>query len=151
MSKKNILYSISILALALFSYGCKYELGPIFSFVSEEVRISRGWKFDKVLHNKVLATNGSADSIAYVSSFIGFDKGGRFSFLLSDIHKGHAGIFLYDGNWSFEDEKKNLVLNYDDTAKLDQKFRIMQLTDKLLTFRLNEGGNVTEYYLSPSK
>ena len=147
--KKQILQITALAFVVVFSAGCKYELGPFISFLTEEDRISRSWKFDKVLHNKVLVTTGSYDSIAYVSSFIGFDKGGRFSFLASDLHAATKGLTLYDGNWSFQDDKKNIQLTYDNTARGQAKFQIFQLTQSNVSLRLDESGNITEYYLIP--
>jgi hypothetical protein len=150
MSKIQVLSRISLLAIVLFASACKYELGPFISFLTEEARISRSWKFEKVLHNKVQVTTGSYDSVAYVTSFLGFDKNGRFSLLEADLHFGRRGSTLYDGGWEFEDDKKNLILNYDNASKGTKKYRILQLTEKNLSFKSDENGNVTEYFLIPN-
>lgn len=149
--KQYQLLLVGVFAFVFLFAGCKYELGPIISFVSEETRIGRGWKFSKVYHNKVLVTNGSADSVVYTTSLLGFDTKGRFSFLVSDLRVGHKGNTLYNGNWAFDNDKKDLVLKYDNDGRPTKTYRIFKLTEADLNLRLDEAGDVTEYYLVQTK
>lgn len=149
--KKNISYLLSLSLIAIIASGCLYEEGPIFSFNSPEYRIAYSWSFDKVELNglNVLAGN-NLDSINYGSSFVGFDKSGRFAFLTSDLRQQNKGVFVYTGDWYLIEGKTKLVMEYDNDVRPTKTYKITKLLESDFRFtNIDNNGNVSKYYLKP--
>jgi hypothetical protein len=151
--KKNILYLFLLVTLCgFFTSGCLYEQGPFISIYSPEYRIAYRWQFDRVTFNNLDVTlANNRDSINYGLSYLSFDKSGRFAFLINDLNPTHKGNFVYTGDWSFEDEKRNLKMVYDNDVYPTHTFKILKLTETDFRFRYNEGKDETLFYLLPKK
>ncbi len=151
ISPKQITIFAALSFITILTVGCKYEQGPLFSFLKEEDRLARGWKFSKVTLNKVSITNGSYDSLAYTGSYIGFSKEPtRFTYSISDLHYKHKGTFVYSGEWSLENDKKILTLKYDDTSIVKESYTILQFTENNLNLSKTDlNGDNIEYNLVP--
>jgi hypothetical protein len=145
----NLRYIVAITCFfGLLWAGCKYENGPLVSIYSAEFRLVRAWKFKSVYYNNVDISLGLRDSFDYTSSSLGFSKGGTFAFLTNDLHQGsRKGTQIYSGKWSFKNEEKELVLAFDDSRLGNITYRITQLTEKVLWYKLND----TEYRLALPK
>ena len=149
-NKKQILQILALALVVVLAASCKYEQGPLFSFLKEEERLSRGWKFSKVTLNKVSITNGSYDSLAYTGSYVGFAKEGRFTYSSVDLRARHKGTFIYNGAWSLENDKKILSLKYDDTTRVVENYTILQFTENNLNLSKTDlNGDIIEYNLVP--
>jgi len=141
-------YLIAVLSFALIFGSCsKYEDGPFISFRSKQERLINTWAYTLVLRNGANVTFGAVDgSINYAASEIGFNDEMRFS----DIFYLDSLYTQRDGDWVFNDKKKEVHLTYDDNGET-RTFRITRLKEKDLHFEEDFDNNLYEYELLPNR
>ncbi len=126
---------------SLLTTGCKkYDDGPLLSLRSKTERISNTWRVE-------MATNGGSD----VTS--DFDQ-----YELQMLHDGDATLaalynlgnlsfeFQTNGTWSFENNKEDLRLDFENDAA-DRTYEILRLKEDELW--LKEKGDDLELHLVP--
>ena len=158
--KKTFLVLILLLAIAIGFNACRqtYEYGPIISFRTKMSRITGKWKLVSMegvprLHpekdqNKELTKEKISDGV-YKAKFTNFQDD-YCSF--SPPTRGEA-LFTADGTWKFysgaffggcsigeyldENEGLDISINESSNIKVEERWKILRLTNKELKIRNN--------------
>ena len=127
----------------------KYEDGPFITLRSKKARVVNSWNYDLVLRNGLDVTGGSPGfSVDYSKSSIGFDDNGRFS-VIEHYADTLVAPVQYDGSWSFQDDKSQIALNYDNGTI--RTWTIARLCEVSFWVEEDISGNIIQYQLKPSR
>ena len=113
---------VCLLILASMIAGCKkYEDGPSISFASKKSRIEGKWEIEKVF------INGTEDT-SHLNSKpeIKFTKDGSFTY--SSVNPYTSAVNVYDGNWEFKDQKKQLLLSLNNGYNGETTYQLWTIT-----------------------
>lgn len=132
-SSKKILLVATIITILNIQSCKRYDDGPAFSLRSVTNRLTSGdWE--------VVDIEGQTSMEREIS--FEFDKDGDFTARVEyDGFYGGSYTEVYRGEWSFEDKKKTLDLEFDDFTNLE--FEIKKLSNDELWFE-DEENNLWE-------
>lgn len=130
---------IKLLSLVLFLFvaatGCKYEEGPLISFIPKTERITNTWKVSSA------TIDGVADDLASYKTLTFYKEGGfKAIFEIASIE------FAYNGTWAFNDDKSGIdIVSTEELLGLtsyDRSYTILHLKeDELHVTWTEDSGN----------
>lgn len=138
---KTTIFKTAILftVLTFIASSCKkYEEGPIVSVRSKEERVANTWVIEKAYDN------GNDVTYDYDQYDLMMDKDQNAK-LTSNYKSGNVTFsFSTEGVWSFENNKNDLRLDFDDDDA-DRVYEILRLKEEELW--LKEKGGEQELHL----
>ncbi len=144
MKQSTLLALLPFLTMSLITFlifSCKkYPDGPNFSWTSATERVANNWKVGKALDGN---TDVTSDFEKYE---ITFTK--NYAATLSAKYKAFGITYQYvtEGTWSFGDNEKKLIVNYNDD-NADKTYIILKLAEDEMW--LKEEGTNLELHLIP--
>jgi len=143
---KKYIYILCLAIAFSFTNCSKYEDGPFISLRGKENRLTNSWSYTLVMRNGVNVMEGLVKgSVNYTQSLIGFTDEGRFT----EINTIDAVASQKDGDWSFDEEKQNLILNFDDGSDT-RNLSILKLKKVELWLEESFDDNTIEYQMMPN-
>lgn len=143
---KKYIYFLCFTITVSFTNCSKYDDGPLISLRGKENRLVNSWSYTLVMRNGVNVMEGLVmGSINYTQSSIGFTKEGRFT----EIYTIDAIAAQKDGDWSFDQNKQNIILNFDDESE-QRNLRILKLKNTELWLEESFDDNTIEYQMMPN-
>jgi hypothetical protein len=136
-ASKNLLLVATVVTILNFQSCKKYDDGPGFSLRSVTKRLTGKWEVTDI------QGQGSPDH----KVFIEFEKDGDFKVTHEEssyFYNGYSYNYsdTYNGEWSFEDGKRTIELDYDNEGS--EECEIKRLTNSEFWF---EDEDNTEYEL----
>ncbi|MBR9859171.1 lipocalin family protein [bacterium] len=124
MKKINIL----ILCVAFVFASCKYEEGPAISLSTKKDRVANTW-------NVYEATNDGEDvTDSYDQFTLMTAEDGDASLVATYTFGDITYQYETDGTWEFDNNKENLVLDFEDDDA-DRTYMILRLTEDEMWLR----------------
>lgn len=121
--------SVIIILVLVLSSCTSYDYGPLFSFRSTTQRLTGEWTLEMTLVNDRNDVVWFEQEKNYVYQF---DKKGRaYKIKMSDSKE----MYSYSGSWKFDDDKQNLIIEFEESEKADSKdykFEILRLSNSEL-------------------
>lgn len=136
MKRTFFLLIITGLIVSTFS-SCKYEEGPVISFLTKKARLNGEWSMVMVLNNDVNATKFYPKDYGYV-----FDKNGGFRKISNEVSN--------PGTWDFNADKTEIILSYEKSATTES-YKILKLTNRHLWWKRTVNNDVIEEHFEAKK
>lgn len=136
--KKLLVYLLLSTMFSAMLVSCKYEDGPMLSFIPADKRVSGTWTFEKVIE-----TNSSGASSDVTANYAGN---------IFDVNEDNTGIFTSTGSvsaftWQFDDKKKNFIYVMNATTYTGKVLRLKNDEFWLEVKDVPTAGTTSEFHL----